>query len=232
MAFTRTRHWVCAAQELCGRDASTATVLFWGTDDGCCMRQLGTTSGVLAGSALLRRASGKGSVSQIQLTGWRPEGHEARVDAWGEGGCGNAKPRHWCKITAARVGTTTTILHTASRIEAHEKTGADLGPMVRDQPSTSATGRFVVLQHSGARRPARDSALDLCSMSAAIDDAETTRAAAGQAEGRPYTVTVEVWGDGREAINHQAANVFSIPGTQEQLNHSRLMDQPSNAGIR
>lgn len=44
------------------------------------MRELGTTSGVLAGSALLRRASGKGSVSQIQLTGWIPEGHEARVE--------------------------------------------------------------------------------------------------------------------------------------------------------
>ena len=52
-------------------------ILLVGTDDGRRMRQLSTTSCVLAGSALLRRASGEGSVSQIQLTGWTPEGHES-----------------------------------------------------------------------------------------------------------------------------------------------------------
>lgn len=112
------------------------------------MRELGTTSGVLAGSALLRRASGKGSVSQIQLTGWIPEGHEARVKR-GE------RERLWERAASAlvqitvHVRTTTTRLHTASRIEAHDKTGADLCPM-GDQPSTSATSRFIVLQYSGA----------------------------------------------------------------------------------
>lgn len=117
------------------------------------MRQLGTTSGVLAGSAFLRLAWGEGSVSQIQLTGWTPEGHDARVRAWGE--------RLWERAASAlgqitvHVRTTMTIIHTASRIEAHGKTGADLSPM-GDRPSTSATSRFKVIQYSGARWSARE----------------------------------------------------------------------------
>lgn len=86
------------------------------------------------------------------------------------------------QITAL-VRTTGTILHIASRIEAHEKTGADLCPMVGDQPSMSATSRFNVLQYSGARRSAREYGLDLCWLATAADDAETTQAAAGQAKG-------------------------------------------------
>lgn len=94
------------------------------------MRQLGTTSGVLAGSALLGRASGKGSVSQIQLSGWRPEGHEARVGrgeraaAVGTQSLGTCAGYRTCTVRATR-----TRLHTASRIEAHDKNGADLCPM-------------------------------------------------------------------------------------------------------
>lgn len=181
-AFTETYHWVCAAAGLCGRDAGKTLFFSWGQMIEVVCGSLGTTSGVLAGSALLRRASGKGSVSQIQLTGWRPEGHEARVGRGERAVCGNAKPRHLCRLLHmyARHGQYPPLLHTAGRVEAHEGTGADLCPM-GDQPSTSATSRFVVIQHSGARRSGRASAPDLCSRTAATDDAETTQAAAGQA---------------------------------------------------
>lgn len=144
----------------------------------------------------------------------------------------------------AHVHSTRTILHTASRIEAHDKTGADLCPMGEsDQPSTSATGRFIVLQYSGARRSAREDALDLCSTLAATDDAETTRAAACQAQAEAQSSrrpghnwsskrsrTAGVLRDGREAIHQAGCHVFT---RQEELNHLRLMAAfSSNASMR
>lgn len=62
---------------------------------------------------------------------------------------------------------------------------------------------------AGPRRSAREGALDLCSMSAATDDAETIRAAAGQAEGsrRPVQPVEQKvtygWGLERRAEGHQ-----------------------------
>lgn len=174
----------------------------------------------------LRRASGKGSVSQIQLTGWIPEGHEARVKRGErESGCGNAQPRHLCRLLYMYVRqrqdcTQQVVSRPTTRLE-------QIWCPMGDQPSTSATSRFIVLQYSGARRSARECALDLCSMLAATDDAETIRAAAGQGRGQRAagvqdnrstirSHTVGVLRDGREAIN-QAAMCFSRQ-TQGQLN--------------
>lgn len=92
-----------------------------------------------------------------------------------------------------------------------------------------------MLQYSGARRWARDDALDLCSTLAATDDAETTRAAACQAQAeaeaegsrRPWhnwsskrSHTAGVLKDGRKAMHQAGRHVFT---RQEELNHLRLM---------
>lgn len=206
------------------------------------MRQLGTTSGVLAGSALLRRASGQGSVSQIQLSGWRPEGpegHEAQVDAWGESGCGNAKPRHLCRLLHMYVRlrqycTQQVVSRPTRRLEQICVRWWEISPRRRPQAASlcfstaGLDGRVGSLHLICARCRRRQTTLKRLELRLARQRAAGDEDRIGRAKGHTRWKSRKT---GRETTS-QAAMCLSCRQAQEQLKHLRLMGHPSNAGMR
>lgn len=138
-----------------------------------------------------------------------------------ESRCGNAQPRHLCSadyctfpyVRQRQDCTQQVVSRPTARLE-QICARWEISPRRRPQAAS------LCFSTAGPRRLAREHALDLCSMSAATDDAETIRAAAGQAEGsrrprQPADQKVTYgWSLERRAGGHQPGCqcVFS-PGT-------------------